>query len=215
MRLSVVAALALVLVGCGGDESDREPSGESIGQSPSKDLSQVIWQGYTQESFPALYDLVGADAFSNINNNVVRAAESVIREGMCDEVVDSSPSQSRSSQGKVVFFVDCADKSRFYISESDIKDGFDAGDKAPGDGNGNATQGQIENCRNEIEQEYSSAESIDIHVITGFGSEVGDYGVVSVRQDFTITNRLGSEERITAICRYQDQATDGSVTFTR
>lgn len=212
--LVAVAAVALLLAGCGGsDDTGEDESQPEAASQPAKSLADTIWHGYTKESFPKIYGIAGEDTFAGINDKVVQAAEIVDRKGMCDQVVDASPSQTRSTKGNLVFFVDCADKSRFYISESDMQDGFDTDQKQPGDGDGHATQEQIASCRNQIKEKYSGKGEVDLHTVTGFGSEVGGYGVVSVRQDFTVTDQLGTEQDVTAICRYEGQKVDGSIAF--
>ncbi|SEN16508.1 hypothetical protein [Halomonas caseinilytica] len=202
----VLAAFALA--GCSDSDAD---SGQ--GEQVAPDLSNVIWQGYDRESFPDLYQAVGADAFARINDGVLQAAETVARKGMCGEVVDAAPSSSRSTAGSLVFYVDCADQSRFYISEADIEAGFSSEDKQPGDGEGNATQDQINGCRDMIRDEFSKAADLDIHTISGTGSEVTDSNVVRVQQDFTVTNGIGDESDKTAICRFQGQRTVGNMSL--
>lgn len=203
-----VTGLALVLAGC--DDGDAN-SGQTEPVSP--DLGDVIWQGYDRESFPDLYQAVGADAFARINDGVLQAAETVASKGMCDEVVDAAPSSSRSSAGSLVYFVDCADQSRFYISEADIEAGFKSEDKQAGDGEGNATQEQISRCRDMIRDEFSNAAELDIHTVSGTASEVTDSNIVRVQQDFTVTNGIGGESDKSAICRFHGQRTVGNMSL--
>ena len=207
-RWMCVALAAFALAGCSDGDAD---SGQR--EQAAADLSDVIWQGYNQESFPDLHQTVGADAFERINDGVLQAAETVASKGMCGEVVDAAPSSSRSSSGSLVFYVDCADQSRFYISEADIAAGFSSEDKQPGDGEGNATQDQINSCRDMIRDEFSKAADLDIHTISGTASEVTDSSVVRVQQDFTVTNGAGDESEKTAICRFQGQLTVGNMTL--
>jgi hypothetical protein len=78
----------------------------------------------TKSQYPKLYAKWGANGFKKINTLAPRAAEKAAMSPECDRVALVEVSDNRSVPGKeIVFFVDCENGKRFYISEFDLKAG--------------------------------------------------------------------------------------------
>lgn len=75
----------------------------------------------TQKSYPKLYAAWGAAGVKKINQLMPLAAQKAAASPECDRVDLVEISQNRSTPGKdIVFFVDCANRKRFYIGQSDL-----------------------------------------------------------------------------------------------
>jgi hypothetical protein len=76
----------------------------------------------TQNSYPKLYAAWGESGIKKINSLMLPAAEKIASSSECDRVDLVEISKSRSTPGgKIVFFVDCVNRKRFYIEDSDLK----------------------------------------------------------------------------------------------
>lgn len=76
----------------------------------------------TQKGYPKLYAAWGAAGVKKINQIMPLAAQKVAASPECDVVDLVEISQNRSTPGRdIVFFVDCANRKRFYIGQSDLQ----------------------------------------------------------------------------------------------
>lgn len=75
----------------------------------------------TQAQYPQTYAKWGAAGVRKINSLLQRAAEKAASSPDCDSVELVELSDERSVPGKkIVFFVDCANRSRLYVEDSDL-----------------------------------------------------------------------------------------------
>jgi hypothetical protein len=75
----------------------------------------------TQKGYPKLYADWGAAGVQRINALMPKAAQKAAASPECDKVDIVEISQTRSAPGKqIVFFVDCANRKRFYISDAEL-----------------------------------------------------------------------------------------------
>jgi hypothetical protein len=76
----------------------------------------------TKQSYPKTFAQWGAAGVEKINTLAPLAAAQAAKSPECDRVEIVELSGNRSTPGKsIVFFVDCANGKRFYISENDLK----------------------------------------------------------------------------------------------
>ena len=79
---------------------------------------------YTKSSYPKLYEKWGDDGLDRINALLPQAVNTAAKNANCDKVEIVEISNERSiPTGKIVFFADCSNGKRFYISDSDIASG--------------------------------------------------------------------------------------------
>lgn len=77
---------------------------------------------YNPKSYPNLYKTWGNDWMRKINDMKIPAAEHISLQAGCDRLDILEISESRSTPKKnIVFFADCANGARFYVSENDIR----------------------------------------------------------------------------------------------
>lgn len=76
----------------------------------------------TQKNYPKIFAAWGAAGVKKINQLMPLAAQKAAASPECDMVDLVEISQNRSTPGKdIVFFVDCANRKRFYIGQSDLQ----------------------------------------------------------------------------------------------
>lgn len=76
----------------------------------------------TKKGYPKLYAEWGAAKIKEVNALMPRAAEKVASSPECNQVELVELSGQRSSpKGDIVFFVDCANGKRFYVSKAELK----------------------------------------------------------------------------------------------
>ena len=90
------------------------------------DLASKIQKGadspMTQESYPKTYKTWGKAYFNRLNEMMPKVALKAAESDKCDMVTWVGLSDSRSTPKKeAVFFADCKNGERFYISENDLK----------------------------------------------------------------------------------------------
>lgn len=74
-----------------------------------------------QETTPIMFEVWGADGVDKINNLAPKAAELIATTRLCNKVDMVMLSEARSKPGKrIVFYVICANKERFFVDEFDI-----------------------------------------------------------------------------------------------
>lgn len=84
------------------------------------DYDKVIMP-YTKEWTPKLYASWGKDWINQINQMMPKAVDKIAQNPRCDEPDMIELSDNKSIVKKeAVFFVDCKNKERFYISQNDL-----------------------------------------------------------------------------------------------
>lgn len=92
----------------------------SLSYAANYDL--YIISPYTQSNYPKLFDAWGKKWMDKINNLKKPVADYITKQNSCDSLEVLELSQARSVvRQNVVFFGDCANGERFYISEKDVK----------------------------------------------------------------------------------------------
>lgn len=106
---------------------DPRPAAEPIAaeQPPAKSVG-VIADGVvgklTRSQYPKAYKKWGQKGFDRINGLAPKAAQLIVESGTCDSLEVLGLSDVRSKPPKsIVFFADCANGKRFYVTEADIK----------------------------------------------------------------------------------------------
>jgi hypothetical protein len=74
----------------------------------------------TKEEFPKLYSVFGKKGLNRINRLMPLVARKAAESPLCDKVVYVGVSDRSFGAGEIIFFVDCQNHERFYISERDL-----------------------------------------------------------------------------------------------
>lgn len=167
----------------------------------ARKISQSAFSAYTKEQYPNTFSKYGS-RINEIEGLRKKAAEVPVDSGKCDYVLTSELSvDDKSTVNNPIFWIDCRNGQRIYISESQIKDGAPiltqkekSWDK----------QNAISACQREIKDRALIPSKVDIHTILGtsFYRAPTTHNVV-LRMDFNAKNPLGAYIPYTAICHFE------------
>lgn len=137
-KLLVAGLSSVLLVGCSSDNTDiatqsnqettsvaevvkaESTTTEVQTKKPKIDYDKIVIP-YTQDWTPKLYATWGKEWVDKINKMMPLAVDKVALNPNCDEPDMIELSDNKSVVKKeVVFFVDCKNKQRFYISQNDL-----------------------------------------------------------------------------------------------
>ena len=78
---------------------------------------------YTQDYYPNLYETWGEEWVNNINAMMPLVVNRVLANPQCDAPAIADLSDEKSIiREKAVFFVDCENKERFYVTQNELLD---------------------------------------------------------------------------------------------
>lgn len=93
---------------------------EPVALDPKEKLPKMDSQLMRKKSYPKLYASLGAKRMDALNKLIPEVGLRVAKSDTCDRVISISYSQHRSSKSEAVFFADCANQERFYVSEDEL-----------------------------------------------------------------------------------------------
>ncbi|WP_156496274.1 hypothetical protein [Eikenella sp. NML03-A-027] len=190
--------------GCDGGSSSgggSQASQSSTVSPESKIAAGILDFKYTQKDYPKLYQRWGKAGVAKINELLPQAALLVANESTCDrvEIVEVSDSKSKP-RSQIVFFADCANGKRFYVSEADIK----------GQASVTAVQDKqvdeaaaINLCDAAIKRQLANPSTFSGHILDT-GTSIGATGNIVVTRGFTAKNNAGMEIEYRARCVITD-----------
>lgn len=168
----------------------------------AEDYSQIVIP-YTEKSYPKLYAEWGDDWIEEINAMLPEVVAKVATESKCDipEIVDISEMRSTPKK-EAVFFVDCRNQERFYISQNELSDTKQV--KAESDVLSGEPSQYIRPCEDMIKAQLSYPSTLRSNM--GTNAFKGTSGNMVVEISFTTKNALGAELPQAARCVF---STDG------
>lgn len=163
-------------------------------------IAKAALDPYTKESYPKTIKQFGP-RLKEIEHFRATLAEKAIESGKCDYVYMSELSNDRSTLDNLVFWVDCRNGERIYMTEEQLKAGDTAmTEKERAWDKTEAAQA----CRQGIIDRALLPSKVDIHTILGtsvYESDITHNVVVSM--DFDAMNALGVELPYTAKCYFE------------
>ncbi|AXN95898.1 hypothetical protein [Pasteurella multocida] len=183
---------------------------QKIEQSKDDFKSKIIENAYfamTKKDNPKTYKAWGSEWIKKINDLGPLAGELVAKSRSCDKVVDIALSDTKSKpKKKIVFYVDCKNKERFYISEDDIKSQNKVFSVNESFKNIDSEK-YYKACLSGIKSRANHPSTVETSI---FGRAIGSTptGGVLVRMDFTAKNSFGLEEKFTAACSWDDDKSE-------
>ncbi len=179
-------------------ESTQEQSVKATSEANSepKDYSHLV-VAITQQGFPKTYNAWGKKWIDEINATMPLAVNHIAKDPKCDEPVDVDLSNERSKPKKeAVFYVDCKNGERFYISQQELKDGKIV--TAESDKLADAHK-YIRPCVDAIKQQLNYPATFDEKTLS-IRAYKGTSGNVVVEVPFTAKNGFGVEIENTGKC---------------
>lgn len=186
------------------DNSVVESEAATEVDKPKADYSDVVYE-ITKDEYPKIYSTWGKEWIDKINNMMPLAVEAVAANTKCDSPEMIGLSENRSTPKKeAVFFVDCANYERFFVSQNELKEGTElhaesevlAGDPSK----------YIEPCKDLIKAQLTYPSSFN-GVFGGTNAFKGTSGNIVVEIDFTAKNGLGNEIPQSAKCLFTTSGT--------
>lgn len=109
----ILIIFAFILYKCSPRGSD---------DSSPKPISEYVYTKYTKDQFPRLYENWGEDWVIKIAELERQAVYKIASEhNSCDSIEMAALSENKSTPKKeAVFFIDCANGERFYVSQNDL-----------------------------------------------------------------------------------------------
>ncbi|ENT1553548.1 hypothetical protein DDL59_07480 [Neisseria gonorrhoeae] len=164
---------------------------------------------YDKKAYPKLYKQWGEKAVNEMNGYLPRIAEHIAREDSCDavETVDISDSRSNPKAKQMVFFVDCRNGKRFFVSTDDLNSGRKSTAEQDKKIDSSAV---ISQCDEAIKAQLNHPRTFDPHILdTATG--VNQNGNVLVTRGFTAKNGLGMQIDYRAYCVITDNKVEVSI----
>jgi len=190
-----------IVRGCDGRDSSSDSSQPSTISPESKIYPDILNFKYTKKDNPKLYQRWGKSGIAKINELIPKAARLIAKESSCDrvELVEVSDSKSKP-RSKIVFFADCTNGKRFYVSEDDIKN--QAHVTAVQDKQIDEAAA-INLCDVAIKQQLVNPSTFRGHVLDT-GTFLGITENIVVTRGFTAKNNAGMEIEYRARCIITD-----------
>lgn len=166
----------------------------------------------TKSSYPKLYAAWGEDWVKRLNDMQPRVALKVAASSSCDRVEIIGLSDVRSVPRKTaVFFVDCANGKRYYVTDAELAT---AGPAASKDSKTAAISDSaaLESCEAAIKKQLAYPLSFSRHFLNTsiFRAKVGG-GNIAVDFMFDAKNQLGAELPMKAHCIIDDQGLQDAI----
>lgn len=160
------------------------------------DYSHVVVP-FTKDGFPKTYQSWGKKWIDEINAMMPQAVNHVAKNDKCDEPYDIGLSIERSTPKKeAVFFVDCKNKERFYISQTELKEGVEVSAESE---KLDEPSKYIQPCKKAIKAHLNHPNSFDEKLLS-IRAYKGLSGNVVVEVPFTAKNGFGVEMEHTGRC---------------
>ena len=212
--------IGIVLAGFSTNENKREEIVQSSGVTPQSSVSSVQSQPvenvalgnnknslkadsgieipYTKKNMPKLYANWGAEWVKKINEMMPKVVDKVAQNPKCDspELVDLSDNRSVVRK-EAVFFVDCKNGERFYVSQKDLLSGDEI--KSESEQLEGEPSNYIQPCRENIQSNLQYPSSFDDEILSTTARKLPN-GSIEIIMPFTAKNGFGNEIPQTARC---------------
>lgn len=162
----------------------------------AKDYSHVAYE-ITESGYPKTYARWGRKWIDDINSMMPLAVQRVAENPACDAPEAADLSDNRSSpQVEAVFYVDCSNGERFYVSQNELSDTTKI--QAESDVLGGEPSEYIKPCQEMVKAQLNYPSSLDADI--GTSAFKGTSGNIVVEMSFTAKNALGAELPQSARC---------------
>lgn len=213
IKLIVGGIFVLLFVAmCAVPKKELTPEEQAVAEKQKIDgkiASGVREFKYDKKNYPKLYKQWGEKSVKEMNGYLPRIAEHVAREDSCDTVesVDISDARSNPKAKQMVFFVDCRNGKRFFVSTDDLNSGRKStAEQDKKIDNSDA----ISQCDAAIKAQLNHPGTFDPHLLdTATG--VNQNGNVLVTRGFTAKNGLGIQIDYRAYCVITDNKVEVSI----
>ena len=208
-----IAAVAILIMAarCGANRSKTSEQPVAVAVVPiEQKIAPSAVDTYSKANNPKMHKAWGDSGLKRLNELAPKAALAVAANKGCDRVEIIGLSFERSNPPKeAVFFADCANKERFYVTESEIASGQSSGSEREK----MAARDEVEyltECEYRIKAQLKNPSTFD-RAILDTETRLADTGVMVVRFPFTAQNDFGAKLDSVAECSFRS---DGQTTAT-
>ena len=214
-RLLVVSVFVPFIISCSSENqetttdaqeaetvSSSVPSIEVVETETSRsqpveiDYSHVVYE-ITEKGYPGTYAKWGKEWIDDINRMMPLAVQRVASNPKCDAPETADLSDNRSSpKQEAVFYVDCRNGERFYISQNELTDTTQI--EAESEVLSGEPSDYIKPCQEMVKAQLNYPSSFDADI--GTSAFKGTSGNIVVEMSFTAKNALGAELPQAARC---------------
>jgi hypothetical protein len=167
-------------------------------------ISEWAVSDIDKKSYPKTYAAWGPEWVKKLNKMQHQAAEKVSGSPNCDRVDLVALSDFRSKpRQKAVFFADCANGERFYISDTDLNDNSAAVSKQAIT-NKITDASAIDQCREAVRSQMNYPSTFKSSILNNSVYRAPG-GNVAVNLEFKVKNGFGAELPMQARCIFDDQ----------
>lgn len=145
----------------------------------------------------------GAAGVAKINRLMPLAAARVAASKECDGVAVAGYSDRSTAPSDPVFFVDCNNKRRFYVTEADLESEAPAVSRNAQVA-GVSSAAAVEACERSVRKQLNLPSSYDRDLLNTSVYR-SPYGTLTVQFTFQAKNRLGVEANLRATCSVDDR----------
>ena len=213
IKLIVGGIFILLFVAmCAVPKKELTPKEQAVAEKQKIDgkiASGVREFKYDKKTYPKLYKQWGEKAVKEMNGYLPRIAEHVARENSCDAVesVDISDARSNPKAKQMVFFVDCRNGKRFFVSTDDLNSGRKSTAEQDKEIDNSAV---ISQCDAAIKAQLNHPGTFDPHLLDTATRE-NPNGNILVTRGFTAKNGLGMQIDYRAYCVITDNKVEVSI----
>ena len=186
--------------------NDDKPSAEqgsiqtnNLKEVLPKKINEFAYSKYTKDQFPRLYATWGDDWVGKLPEFERQAAQKIANESnSCDSIDMVALSENRSTpQKEAIFFVDCANGERFYVSQNDFNSSKEIRSQTE---KAISQSTAFENCRQLIKANTKYPSSVNFKLLDSSGFTAKTTGNVVVVLGFEAKNSFGADMPAKAKC---------------
>lgn len=208
MKKIVFLALAVALVGCGGNKTDSASGDDKL----PKPISENPYWNYTKEDFPRYFEQWGEGGVKKISEIERLAVQKIANShNSCDRISMVGLAENRSIPNeKIVVFVDCDNEERFYVADSEL-----AGNTVvKSQSEKSISQGDaFVKCQDLIKANAKYPSSVNFKILESNGFTAKTTGNVVITLGFEAKNSFGAEMPAKARCVFTPEG-EGEVSIT-
>lgn len=182
-----------------------------IAAAANPKISEHAVYPITKKGYPKLYAEWGAAKIKEVNSLMPIAAEKVASSAECNKVDLVELSGQRSSpRGDIVFFVDCENGKRFYVSKAELKSAsaLQSQDKKM---SRISNQQVTEACEKAIKTQLTNPMTFDKKFGTNSVYRAPTTGNIAVEFTFEAKNNLGGVLPHKARCVFDDKGLQDAI----
>lgn len=196
MKKIIFLVLLAGLVGCSREESTVSP--ESINDLP-KPISEYVYTKYTKDQFPRLYQNWGDEWVAKISELEKKAVHKIANErNSCDSIEMAALSENKSTPKKeAVFFIDCANGERFYVSQNDLDSGVEIRSQTE---KAISQSDAYDQCIQMVKLNAKYPSTVNFKMLDSNGFTAKTTGNVVINLSFDAKNSFGAELPAKARC---------------